>query len=225
MEKQALKEAIKEASIELFKKIPGLSLLIEGARKYKEYAENEQKKELLILLEKRIIKLEKGFNEDLYNSNEAKIYLKKLISTALNPEYADKLEFFANMLINTKMDYSQMERLKYVEMVRQLSKPALVVLDAANRLYKPASSSEPPTSIVPNQIAEETGFNLTFINVLISELYELGVFNPYVVVPGKGIRNVSNREGIAAYTEYSERFSDFIKNPGEMLTGGGKEDV
>lgn len=208
-QKDAISAGLNEATIEAMKLIPGLNVLIAGVRKYEEQIENQQRRAFIEALSSRVSDIEEHFKDEWYTTSEAQEFVTKTAASALNAEYADKVEFFANMLLNaTRQNLEQMERLKFLEMVRHLSKPALVVLAAVTELHLSRGSSHSPQVDDPTskgQIISNTGFEPLLVAACIDELRSVGVLSS---------------EGFAAqvagFTSFTLKFVNFIKDPSDM---------
>ncbi len=206
-QKEAVLSGVEEGVIEAIKLVPGFNILIGGIKKYEAHIENQQRELFLVALTNRIADIEQHFQNDWYKTPEAEEFVKKTVASALNAEYADKIDFFANMLINSKEDLKQMERMKFLELVRQLSKPALVVLDVATKLYKRRGTGHSPQMDDPTTkryIITETGFEQLLVDACVSELLSLGVFS------SEGFR-----PSVSGYTSFTLKFFNFISDPSE----------
>ena len=198
--KGAIKNALKSGVIEFIKEITGVSIPIEIVRGYQEHIESQQLNALTDALNERINAIERAFDSPWYSSPEGQEFVKKTVASALNAEYADKIEFFANMLVNAKQDFEQMERLKFVELVRQLSKPALKILSLAVELSDTTVGLINTHQIHGNAVSK---FNLDglLVDSCIDELFALGVFSQH------------HSKAKAGYTAFTQRFVDFLKYP------------
>jgi hypothetical protein len=167
---KALAAGFKEGLIQLAEEIPGLSSFIEGIRSYHEYINEQQRLAFAEELNKRLTTLE---NKRLwYQTPDGEEFVKKVIATSLNAEYADKLEFLANALVNgPSLGTDQAKRLKFVEMIRQVSKPALEVLALA--LLNKSSTGE----VFPGDIAAAMKWPPELVDACVRELHAFGAFS------------------------------------------------
>jgi hypothetical protein len=131
---RALGRATKAIAVETVKElvtdIPVIGPLIEGIKAYHESIEEQQRESFIKEIADRLTALEA--NAAWYSSEEGQSFVKKVVASALNAEYADKLNYLANALVNGPiLESNAAERLKFVEMIRHLSKPALDLLAVA----------------------------------------------------------------------------------------------
>jgi hypothetical protein len=207
--KSALKASVGEALIQLVEEVPGLSSLIEGFRKYHEDIEDQQRRAFASELMARVHDLEQ--HADWYSTPEGQEFVRKIIATSLNAEYADKLGFLANALANGPLlANDQARRLKFVEMIRQISRPALDVLALA--LGKQSSTGE----VLPGVIAADMNWDPALVDACISELHSLGALSSVTkwARTNDGYRpDLAFGEGQSATTELTKQFAEFISPP------------
>jgi hypothetical protein len=206
---KSLLSGAKEAVLEVVKQvIPFSGALIESIRKYHESIEEQQRKEFVTALSLRVEELSK--NAEWYKSEQGEEFVRKVVATALNAEYADKLEFLANALANgPKLGTDNAKRAKFVEMIRQLSKPALEVLVASIRRIIPSGTGQ----VMPGELAGALGWPPELVEACVKELYAFGVFSSTTrwVKSGDGYRQGQYfQEGIPATASFTSDFSKFI---------------
>ena len=205
-EQNPTNSALSASMLEAVKLIPGTSILIEGIKNYKNTIEENQRKRFLELLEERVNTLEKLVKSEWYSTDDGKEFVEKLVATALNAEYTDKMVFFRNMLFNGAIyEFDQIEKLKFIEMAAHLSKAALSVLAAANQIHiergpRYSRQIDGPSDI--NRIIEITHFDEDLVLSCVNELYSEGAFNSKEFSPG-----------ISAFREITERFVEFLSDP------------
>ena len=203
--KRALSEGGAEAAIELVKLIPGAGALIEGVRKYHDSIEEQQRAAFVERLESRVSALEG--NREWYQSEEGELFVKKVVATALNAEYADKLDFLANALVSGPQVEGQAMRLKMVEMIRQVSRTAIDVLVAA--LNNPSGTGE----VISADIAKAMGWHPALVDACVQELYALGAFSHVTAWRDQGSHITSAQgfsRGTPALTDISRAFVEFV---------------
>jgi hypothetical protein len=133
-QKLAMKKSAWAVAESLARRVPVVSELIEGASAYKESIEEQQRAAFIEALVARVDRVQDEADK-WYQSPEGETFVKKVVATALNAEYADKIDFLANALVNGPLLGSDdAMRLKLVEMIRQLSRPALQVLVTSLKL-------------------------------------------------------------------------------------------
>ncbi|HEY9905988.1 MAG TPA: hypothetical protein V6D18_00100, partial [Thermosynechococcaceae cyanobacterium] len=111
-------------------------------------------------------------NLNWYKTEEGDRFARKVIATALNAEYVDKLDFIANLFVNgTTLGNGEAERFKYVEMVRLLSRPALQVL------VKIVQILPEHKGISVCNLAAEIGWEPALVDACILELHAVGAIS------------------------------------------------
>jgi hypothetical protein len=196
--KKALVTGSIEAGIEALKLFPGIGILIESVRQYRESIEEQQQREFIQKILDRLEYVER--NLDWYKTEVGDCFARKVIATALNAEYADKLEFIANLFVNgATLENGEAERFKYVEMVRSLSRPALEVLVKIVQIL-------PENSVVSARyLATETeiAWEPSFIDACILELHSVGAISQtkYEGNENQESRTLNNRPRITALTK------------------------
>lgn len=170
--RRALGKAGVEAGIQLLEEIPFVSSLIEGVRKYQEVIQDEQRHAFVEVLAARVGELEASART-WYSSPEGEVFVKKVVATALNAEYGDKLDFLVNAFVNgPSLRQDDAKRVKFVEMIRQLSKPSLELLVASVRL-RPKSEE-----VVIEELASELKWHPSLVDACIREVQSLGGYSP-----------------------------------------------
>lgn len=200
------KAALFEGSIETIKIIPGIAILIEPLRKYKETIEKNQIQKFLKFIDDKIKYLEKYAKIEWYSSEEGREFVEKLVATALNAEYTDKMVYFRNLFINASTNnIEQIEKLKFIETTAHLSKASLIILAAAKEIRtKSGVHFVRQIDSIANidKIINITNFNKDLVLGCINELYSEGVFN-------------SNHypSGTVVYSDLTEKFVCFLSEP------------
>lgn len=202
----AVAAGVKEVAIQLAELIPGVAIPIESVRAYRERIEEQQREEFIRRLEERVAKLEHV--SEWYRSIDGEVFVKKVVATALNAEYADKIEYLANALVNgPSLGANQARRLKFVEMIRQLSNPAIQVMVAALRIRQNVDE------VVVGEIARLLpGWDPGVIDACIKELYSVGAFSNITRwnTHGELRAMASFRDGVPSVTPFTREFSAFI---------------
>src|SRR5262249_29502885 len=146
-------------------------------------------------------------NADWYKSDQGQKFVKKVVATALNAEYADKLKFLANALVNGPgLRGDDAMRAKFVEMIRQLSKSALEVLVASLRRQIPSGTGQ----VMPGQLAGVLGWAPELVESCVKELFAFGVFSSTTrwIKSGENYRQAQYfPEGTPAITAFTKSFS------------------
>lgn len=208
---KGLLSGAREAAIEVVKQVvPFSGALIESVRKYHESIEEQQREQFVAALSERVEELHT--NAEWYKSGEGQQFVKKIVATALNAEHADKVEFLANALVNgPRLGADAAKRAKFIEMIRQLSKPALEVLVAS--LQHPTGTGQ----VMPGELAGELGWPPELVEACVKELYSLGAFSSTKswFKSGDSYRQSEHfREGIPSANSITRSFAEFVSSPG-----------
>ena len=213
---KAIFSGLEESIIETVELVPGLGILLEGVRAYNESIEEQQRIQFTNEISKRLDELENTFKDTCYQTEEGEEVVKKIVASALNSEYNDKINYFANALFNAHKDFKQLNRLKFVEMIRQLSKPALVILAKEHELHQERGESFSP-QVLQEQLIQETELPPHLVESCVKELSSVGVFSSTIEFYDDGSQSSYFRNGAVAYTEFTNQFIEFIKNPTSKL--------
>lgn len=152
-------------------------LLIEGIRAYQSYIEEEQRQRFLSVLQERVNRVERLFDCQWYSTEEGKAISKKLIAVALRAESADKVDYFADALINaSKPMFTHDKRCKFCEILKTVSLPALRVLAYETNLQKERGPGHSPQVLI-DQLIQRSGMDPFLVEACVRELYMLGVFS------------------------------------------------
>lgn len=202
-----LKSGATEAAIELVKHlIPFSGILIESVRKYQESIEEQQREEFIAALAARVSEV--GASSEWYKSDEGHAFVRKVVATALNAEYADKIEYLANALVNGPSLTSDVAMCaKFIEMTRQLSKPALDVLVAS--LQHPTGTGQ----VMPGELAGAMGWSPELVEACVKELYSFGALSSTKswTMSGNAYRQSEFfQEGVPSASSFTRSFAEFI---------------
>ncbi|MEM1280345.1 MAG: hypothetical protein AAGG53_10075 [Cyanobacteria bacterium P01_H01_bin.152] len=203
--KEALITGGVEAGIEALKLVPGVGILIESLRKYRESIEEQQQREFIQKILERLEYVER--NLDWYKTEDGNRFARKVIATALNAEYVDKLDFIANLFVNgATLENSEAERFKYVEMVRLLSRPALQVL------VKIVQILPEHKGISVRNLAAEIGWEPALVDACILELHAVGAISQkwFGDAENPERRTLNNTPVI---TEFTKSFAKIVSLP------------
>lgn len=136
---------------------------------------------------------------------------EKIVASALNAEYTDKIEYFSNALLNSQNEsFNQSERLKFIEILRQVSKPALEILALEDMLQKkrgPFYSSQ----VIKSDLIKVSNLTPHLVEACINELYSLGVFSSTESYSSDGREISGFSNGTAAYTEFTKSLLSLLK--------------
>jgi hypothetical protein len=174
--------------------------------------ENQQRDQFLHAMSDRLAALERAVSRDWYRTDTGKRVCRKILATALNGEYADKTEYLANAFLNAHTVAEEATLLKFVEILRGISKPALVVLAAQEQLVR-SSSPIGSSQIHVRNLVGHTRLPARTVESCVRELYSIGVFSSVLRMEIDGSSGSYLPEGTPAYTPFSQKFLDFVKDP------------
>jgi len=130
----------------------------------------------------------------------------------LNSEYNDKIDYFANAFINSAQEFNQFQRLKFIEVLKIVSKPALIVLSKEYELQNQRTINDTGEVNLPALI-KNLDMDPHLIESCVKELYNIGVFSSVIEYSESGNKKSYFQSGTSAYTEFTERFIEFIRDP------------
>lgn len=210
--KRALIKGAAEGALEVIKLVPGLSILIEGVRSYQENIEEQQREHFTQLLLERIEELANAVSNGWYSTAEGEEVIKKIVASALNAEYCDKIEYFANGLVNCSADFEQAEILKFIETLKHISKPALCILAKESELQQKRGKFFSPKVLV-DELIKESEMQPHLVEACIKELGSFGIFSSTISYTKDGKQAEGFSSDTLAYTEFTNRFVNFIRSP------------
>lgn len=200
---------------EYVKATPLVSALIEGAKGYRACLEEQQQEEFIAKLKGKVSDFEEIFSDAWFSSKNGKVICQKIICYGLDPSLSEKTDFFVNSLINSKMDINYARKLKFIEILKQVSLPALLVLAAADEICR---DNQNPQNVRNLNLGEKLKdqISLTLIDSCLNELYSYGVLSSNAYR-----KNTMNKQDVivgtstdaAFYTYLTRDFVDFIKEP------------
>ncbi len=105
---------------------------------WKNRREAKALQKMIALLEERLEDVEGFFSDTWYQSEPGQVFAEKVIVSALDGQMAEKQEFFVNALIRgvQQKEIEDDEKLKFIDMLRQLSKLSLAVLAEMHKTLK-----------------------------------------------------------------------------------------
>ncbi|GJQ61177.1 MAG: hypothetical protein SCALA702_02300 [Melioribacteraceae bacterium] len=196
---------------ESLKTIPFIGTIISSWEKYQADVKQEQIAEFINEVYIRINNLESNpIKWDFYETIEGKKIAKKIVASAANAEYSDKVQYFANVFVHaTFPNISHDEKQKFIEILRLISYPAIKVLANARKIHLKRGQSHSPQVDV-GSIVGFSKLNPHIVEACITELYNLGVFSSTIEfdIHGRQLKNYTS--GVPAYTAFTERFVQFI---------------
>ena len=205
--------------------IPGFQQAIAGYEGYKRSSFDRNLKNIVSLLMNKVEDLESFSSDEWIQSDEGQQFVRKVLDAAFDSQLEDKQELFINALINgvNEKETSNLEKLKFVDLLRNISLASLMVLSDMHNLYKDntirpgksrngASNSRP---IDKNKIAEELSdkYHPYLTNSCIYEMESQGLFSNihgWAKLPDGTFRSGSYFDVALTYTDFTCRFVEFI---------------
>jgi len=219
----AIRSSAWEGIKSVVKRVPVWGDLIVSLEAYEHAVREQMREQFLNYLEGKINKVTSEYKEklQLYFTEEKGITVcHKIIESALNAEYKDKQEIFVNALLNgAKTDVSEDEKLRFIDLIRYLSRVALNVLSVVYKIYdRELDESSKTGQITIGKIVTEAdkmfGYAPELTESALRELRNIGLFSNIL-----GWHKANNyihegshiSEGSFAYTNYTRRFIEFIQ--------------
>ncbi len=176
----------------------------------------------------KLERLETKTRAEWARTPEGQSFAEKVIDAALDVQQSGKRRYFCNALINgfCSDDLTYVVGLKFADILRGLSLAALAVLTELHRRYGPATTDprqriHTSTYIAQESVAREVsaklGLDPYMVESAVAELVAAGLFSS-VRSWTKDAAGVPVSSGGYAkegpiYTEFTERFVQFIQDP------------
>jgi hypothetical protein len=223
-EKDAL-EALSGTAKSTLSLIPGIGQAIAGWDAYKRSAFERNLSKVISHLQNKIENLRSFFSDEWIQSEEGQQFARKVFDSAFDAQMEDKQELFINALINGVLDkdITNLEKLKFVDILRHLSLAALMILSDMHLLFKdktkrpgrPDSSLSGSPLVDSNKIVEELGqkYHPYLINASIYEMESQGLFSnihEWRKTPGGRFASGTYFSDGLSYTDFTLRFVEFI---------------
>jgi len=205
--------------------IPVVGQAIAGFDAYKRNAFERSVLELIKHLSDKVENLDDFFLQEYFQTDAGEQLLRKTLDSALDAQLNDKQELFVNALVNSPIttNLAEIQKLKFIDMLRHLSLAALMVLSEMHKMFiaqvrgqgrNPDLISSLP-QINPDGIAKKLGhlFEPYLVTAAIYELQSVGLFSNIGEWRKLGTGEYASGGGFATelcYTDFSARFVDFI---------------
>lgn len=217
--------AVAKGAVDLVTGIPGIGVAIDGYEAYRRSQHERNTHALIDLLRARIDGVGARFDPHWFKTMEGQEFCNKALASALDSQLAEKQEFFANAIVHaaSDKDLGRIERLKFLDMLRGLSMPTLMVLSEIDQKYsrmlpvpgQPRDPSIPVAVINDMQVAQELShkYDPFVVTAALNELRAQGLFSN--VTEWHKMANGGLTAGIHVgrgdcYTPFSARFVAFI---------------
>jgi hypothetical protein len=202
----ALLSASSSGIIELVKLMPGIGAIIEAYRSYKTKIQEINLKHFLEDLFEKTKKNSGIFDHEYYKTEEGRQFSAKIFETAIESQYFEKIDFFVNALINGKDDYANYERLRFIEIIKSLSKPSLYVLSTMVDNYHKLNEKIPNIQSISKMI----GMDPFLVDSCIHEIKAQGIISENIGWGGPGNQRISIASGESGVTAFTIKFEKFI---------------
>jgi hypothetical protein len=224
---QDLSQALAGTAKSALSLIPVLGQAIAGYDEYRRSQFERTVSKLIRDLQQKVSNMEVFASSEWLRSEDGQQFAWKVLSAALDSQMEEKQEFFVNALIQgvTKPTISHVEKLKFIDMLRNLSKAALMVLVDmhamfANQVRGPGRATNPIAAypqIDPEKIAEELSAKYDdpyLVTAAIREMEGQGLFSRTGEWKKKPDGSYFSTGGFATelcYTDFAARFVEFIE--------------
>ena len=206
--------------------VPGLGQAIAGYDSYKKSNFDRILLNVIEQLQSKVDNLETFFSEDWLNTEEGQQFSRKVFDSTFDAQLEDKQELFINALINGARDNQTeyLEKLKFVDMLRNLSRASLLILSDMHKMFignvrgtgRNADTISAFPLIDKSRIAKELSptYHPYLVTSALSEMESQGLFSS----TGEWRKNSHDGSfvdggGFATelcYTDFSARFVEFI---------------
>ena len=205
--------------------VPGLSQALAGYDAYKKSNFERNLKNLIACLQDKVADLSSFFSKEWLQTDEGQQFARKVFDSAFDAQLEDKQELFVNALINGVNNDAMpsLEKLKFIDMLRHLSRMSLFVLAEMHSMFisqvrGPGRNPDPLQSfplIDSSRISENLSskFDPYLVTASISEMESQGLFSRTgewkkrpdgSYIPGSGFATE------LCYTDFTARFVEFI---------------
>jgi len=205
--------------------VPGLGQAIAGYDAYRQSQFERNLLKVINILQGKVQDLDTLFSSEWLKTEEGQQFSWKVLDSAFDSQLEDKQELFVNALINgVKNPHIQhLEKLKYVDMLRHLSRFSLVILADMHEMFLsqvrgPGRHVSPTTAfplVDPEGIAERLNhkYEPYIVVASVNELEGQGLFSRTGEWKqdhkGKYIEG-GDFDKEKCYTDFSARFVEFI---------------
>lgn len=221
-----LLQALKGTAKSTLSLIPGLGQAISGWDNYQRSNFERGLLKVISQLRDRVEDVESFFSDEWIKTDDGKQFSRKVFDCAFDTQMEDKQELFINALINGVKDKQTpyLEKLKFIDMLRNLSRASLMVLAEMHKMFitnvRGPNRNADPISAFPlidsDRISEKlsSSFHPYLTTSSINEMESQGLFSRTgewrksghdgSYVPGGGFSTD------LCYTDFTARFVEFI---------------
>lgn len=205
--------------------VPVLGQAIAGYDAYKKSIFDRNIKKALLLLNEKVENISEFIENSWFQTDDGQQFFGKVLDSALDAQLEDKQELFINALINgvNSKHVSQIEKLKFIDMLRHMSRASLLVLAEIHNLFiknvRGPNRQPGPTEAFPlvnaTNLSEELSdkFHPYLINSAVSEMIGQGLFSnigDWRKGPNGKFSQAGGFSTELCYTDYAANFVEFI---------------
>ncbi len=209
-------------------KIPILNELISGYDAYRHAQFERETKKFLEVLHSGIESLSEKLDLSWLSTPEGETFAYKVVESAIDAQIADKRELFANALINgiSKKDTDELLKLKFIDILRNLSKASLMILSEMHEFLsgnvrgpgRKPPRNQPYPIVKTGDIVSKLGakYDPYLIASAIWEMQSQGLFDEtaeWGIGQDGHIQSKGGFSSALAYTDFTCRFVEFITLP------------
>lgn len=212
-----------DVGLESLKRLPGIAELLAGLEGHQKRRQEEALQDFLEGLSRRQEHVDRIVASGWLDEPEGKQFAEKVVACVLDGQLVEKRALFTSAFVNGCLakDLKFVEKAKFVDLLRSLSRLALDVLAELYRRHgigRNAGQEWRPVQISPEKVASEISHELGLdpYSVIsgVEELRSAGLFSQSF--QWRKQADGSNRSGASyggsdpAYTEFTDRFVHFI---------------
>ena len=206
----------------LARQVPVLGTIIDGVDAYLTEERFRAVAETQRLLAEKLEVVADRLDPSWLRTEEGKRFAAKAVESAADVQLSDKRELFINAFIHgVSGDHDSFEKMRFIDLLRSLSRDSLDLLCVLHKRFSgmldPAKgmSRDLQSSNIAAMFAPELGWDPYRVESAFKELSSAGLFSGvtrWATDDAGNSRALSSYPG-EAYTQYTERFVQFIKNP------------
>ncbi len=204
---------------------PVIGQIFAGYDAYKKSQFDRSVLKLIGHLQDRVDNLELFFENPWIKTEEGEQFVRKVVDAACDAQLEDKQELFANALVSgiTDQQTTTLEKLKFTDILRHLSRASLMVLSEMHKRFenqtrRPGQKSDPVSAyplVDPESIAESLShlFHPYLVAASINEMTSHGLFNNTGEWKEQSNGKYSKGGGFQTalcYTDFTARFVEFV---------------
>ena len=205
---QDLLQALSSTAKSAISLVPGLGQAISGYDAYKRSAFDRNVLKAIDHLHEKVNDLGRLFNAEYLQTEDGMQFARKVFDCAFDEQLQDKQELFINAFINGIHDQEteHIEKLKFIDILRQLSRSSLMVLAKMHDMFLPQVKG-------PGRSVDSTSSFPQVDPIKIAEKLSDEVYTPYLITSA-----ISEMEGQGLFSTIGEWKKDYT---GRYIVGGG----